>query len=75
MKHPSKIATEAVSSVGMKHVHLHNLQFSSLDTMHTWITHSIHESAEAAKKMWKDALPRFPKYYKWRIQKTKLVPR
>jgi len=67
MKHPKEVSNKVLHSIGI--IHLHHLQYSSLDTMHTWITHSVHESIESAKKMLKIAISKFPTHYKWRIIK------
>ena len=73
MKHPKQISEQIGKSMGKKPTVAHHLQHSSIDTMHTWATHSVHESAEAARKMWKVAVTKFPTHYKWRIQHIKLV--
>jgi len=73
MKHPKEVTNKAIGSVGT--INLHHLQYSSLDTMHTWVTHSVHESAEKARKMWKEAIHKFPTHTKWRIQAIKLTRR
>lgn len=46
-----------------------HLQHSSLDSFHTWVTHSTHESEGSAKKMLDDVIKKFPTHFKWRVVK------
>ena len=59
-----KALSKIPKTTKVPHVHL---QHSSLDSLHTWITHSIHGSSGEAKSMWKSVVSKFPTHFKWRI--------
>jgi hypothetical protein len=48
-----------------------NLQYSNLNTFHTWVTHSLHKTEIGAKLEFEKIVKSFPEHYNWRIIKYK----